>query len=127
MTNHEIKELISILKKEGCNSKKQAIEYLEGKLNKKEKERNGNLRLKKIMKKQKIREKIKRLVEIIANKKRWEFYRILNLDVILNNKGKFAEANITVNFCDKNGIPEQLVSSITKITQKDFLSNAKIY
>ena len=32
MTNHEIKELISILKKEGCNSKKQAIEYLEGKL-----------------------------------------------------------------------------------------------
>ncbi len=34
MTNHEIKELISILKKEGCNSKKQAIEYLEGKLGK---------------------------------------------------------------------------------------------
>ena len=32
MTNHEIKELISILKKEGCNSKKQAIEYLESKL-----------------------------------------------------------------------------------------------
>jgi hypothetical protein len=32
MTNHEIKEVIEILKKEGCNSKKQAIEYLESKL-----------------------------------------------------------------------------------------------
>lgn len=32
MTNTEIKEVIEILKKEGCNSKKQAIEYLEGKL-----------------------------------------------------------------------------------------------
>jgi len=32
MTNTEIKELIGILKKEGCNSKKQAIEYLEQKL-----------------------------------------------------------------------------------------------
>lgn len=32
MTNNEIKELINILKQEGCNSKKQAIEYLEGKL-----------------------------------------------------------------------------------------------
>jgi hypothetical protein len=32
MTNAEIKELIAILKKDGCNSKKQAIEYLESKL-----------------------------------------------------------------------------------------------
>lgn len=32
MTNTEIKEVIEILKKEGCNSKKQAIEYLEEKL-----------------------------------------------------------------------------------------------
>lgn len=32
MTNTEIKELIAILKKDGCNSKKQAIEYLESKL-----------------------------------------------------------------------------------------------
>lgn len=32
MTNQEIKEVIEILKQEGCNSKKQAIEYLEGKL-----------------------------------------------------------------------------------------------
>lgn len=32
MTNTEIKEVIGILKKEGCNSKKQAIEYLEEKL-----------------------------------------------------------------------------------------------
>jgi hypothetical protein len=32
MTNTEIKKLISILKQEGCNSKKQAIEYLESKL-----------------------------------------------------------------------------------------------
>ena len=32
MTETEIKELINMLKKEGCNSKKQAIEYLEGKL-----------------------------------------------------------------------------------------------
>lgn len=31
MTNTEIKEVIKILKKEGCNSKKQAIEYLEKK------------------------------------------------------------------------------------------------
>lgn len=32
MTNTEIKELIAILKQEGCNSKKQVIEYLEEKL-----------------------------------------------------------------------------------------------
>ena len=32
MTNTEIKEVIEILKKEGCNSKKLAIEYLEEKL-----------------------------------------------------------------------------------------------
>ena len=32
MTNTEIKKLIAILKQEGCNSKKQAIEYLESKL-----------------------------------------------------------------------------------------------
>jgi hypothetical protein len=32
MTNTEIKKLISILKQEGCNSKKQAIEYLEKRL-----------------------------------------------------------------------------------------------
>lgn len=32
MGNKEIKELIAILKKEGCNSKKEAIEYLERKL-----------------------------------------------------------------------------------------------
>lgn len=32
MTNIEIKEVIDILKQEGCNSKKQAIEYLERKL-----------------------------------------------------------------------------------------------
>ena len=32
MTNTEIKKLIAILKQEGCNSKKQALEYLESKL-----------------------------------------------------------------------------------------------
>lgn len=46
MTNTEIKELIEILKKEGCNSKKQAIEYLEGKLLKDRKERE-DMKLKK--------------------------------------------------------------------------------
>lgn len=77
--------------------------------------------------KEKIKEKIQRLVEIIAEKRGWGFYRITNLDVILDYYGKFAVANVTVNYQDKNGITEQLITRITKITQKNFLENAVIY
>ena len=74
-----------------------------------------------------FREKIEGLVEIIADRKGWEFYKILNLDVILDNHGKFVVADITVNYRDENGIDEQLVTTFNKITQKDFLRNARIY
>ena len=73
-----------------------------------------------------FKEKIERLVEIIANKRGWGFYRILNLDVILDYYGKFVVANITINYQDKNGIHEQLMTRITKITQKNFIENAMI-
>lgn len=73
-----------------------------------------------------FREKIEGLVEIIADRKSWDFYKILNLDVILND-GKLTVADITVNYRDENGIDEQLVSRFNKITQKDFLKNAMIY
>lgn len=75
----------------------------------------------------KLREKIEGLVEIIADRKGWKFYKILSLDVILDDDGKFAVADITVNYRDCNGINEQMVSRFKKITQKDILSNAKIY
>ena len=70
-----------------------------------------------------FKEKIERLVEIIADKRGWGFYRILNLDVFLND-GKFVAGDITVNYQDKYGIHEQLITRITKITQKNFIENA---
>ena len=73
-----------------------------------------------------FRKRIERLIEIIAEKRGWGFYRITNLDVILDYYGKFAVANITVNYQDENGIPEQLITRITKITQKNFIENAMI-
>ena len=74
-----------------------------------------------------FKEKIEGLVEIIADRKGWEFYKILNLDVILDDRGKLVIADITVNYRDENGIDEQLVSRFNKITQKDLLKNARIY
>ena len=75
-----------------------------------------------------FREKIEGLVEIIADRKGWDSYEILNLDVFLYaDDGKFAVADITVNYRDENGIDEQLVSRFKKITQKDLLENARIY
>lgn len=73
-----------------------------------------------------FREKIERLIEIIARKKRWDCYEILNLDVILDD-GKFVEATITVFYSDKNDFDEVLKSNFRKITRKNILSNAKIY
>ena len=78
------------------------------------------------MKEKMFKEKIERLIEIIANKKRWDCYEILNLDVTLDD-GKFAEANITVFYSDENDFDEVLKSKFTKITKKNILSNAKIY
>jgi len=74
----------------------------------------------------KFKEKIERLIEKIAEKKRWDCYEILNLDVTLDH-GKFAEADITVFYSDENDFDEVLKSKFTKITQKNLLSNAKIY
>ena len=73
-----------------------------------------------------FREKIERLIEIIAKKKRWDCYEILNLDVILDD-GKFAEADITVFYSDENDFDEVLKSKFNKITQKSLLKNARIY
>ena len=73
-----------------------------------------------------FREKIERLIEIIAKKKRWDCYEILNLDVILDD-GKFAEADITVFYSDENDFDEVLKSKFNKITQKNLLRNAVIY
>ncbi len=73
-----------------------------------------------------FKEKIERLNEIIARKKRWDCYEILNLDVILDD-GKFVEADITVFYSDENDFDEVLKSKFKKITQKNLLSNAKIY
>ena len=78
-------------------------------------------------KEMKLREKIEGLVEIIADRKGWKFYKILSLDVILDDDGKFEVADVTVNYRDENGIDEQLVATFNKITQKDLLENAKIY
>ncbi len=47
-----------------------------------------------------FKEKIEGLIEIIAKKKRWDCYEILNLDVILDD-GKFVEANITVKIKER--------------------------
>ena len=74
-----------------------------------------------------FKEKIERLIEIIARKKRWDCYEILNLDVILTEGGKFVEADITVFYSDENDFDEVLKTKFTKITQKDILRNAKIY
>lgn len=73
---------------------------------------------------QKINEKIKKLVEVIANKEEWAFYKISNIDVILDDDNNFAVANIAINYRDKNGTNEQLVSTFTKITKREILKNA---
>jgi len=73
-----------------------------------------------------FKEKIERLIEIIARKKRWDCYEILNLDVIMDH-GKFVKADITVFYSDENDFDEVLKSKFNKITQKNLLSNAKIY
>ena len=78
------------------------------------------------MKEKMFKEKIVRLIEIIAKKKRWDCYEILNLDVILDD-GKFVEANITVFYSDENDFDEVMKSKFKKITQKDLLKNAMIY
>ena len=78
------------------------------------------------MKEKMFKEKIENLIGKIANKKRWDCYEILNLDVILND-GKFVGANITVFYSDENDFDEVLKSKFTKITKKNILSNAKIY
>ena len=72
------------------------------------------------------RERIESLVEIIANKKRWDCYEILNLDVILDD-GELVLADITVFYRDKNDFDEVLTSKFNKITQKGLLKNAIIY
>ncbi len=74
-----------------------------------------------------FREKIEGLIEIIANRKGWDSYEILNLDVFLYADGKFAAADITVNYRYENGVNEQLVSWFNKITQEELLKKAKIY
>ena len=78
------------------------------------------------MKEKMFKGKIEGLVEIIADRKGWDCYEILNLDVILDD-GKFVEANITVFYSDENDFDEVLKSKFNKITQKNLLSNAKIY
>ena len=74
----------------------------------------------------KFKEKIESLVEIIADRKGWDCYEILKLDVILDD-GELVLADITVFYRDKNDFDEVLESKFNKITQKGLLENAIIY
>ncbi len=79
------------------------------------------------MKEQKIREKIEDMIEDFAEKKRWAYYKILELMVILDDNGDFLFADVTVNYRDENGVDEQLISKFNKLTKKAFNENIKIY
>lgn len=73
-----------------------------------------------------FKEKIKGLVEIIADRKGWDCYEILKLDVILDDD-VLVLADITVFYRDKNDFDGVLESKFNKITQKGLLENAIIY
>lgn len=79
------------------------------------------------MKEQKIREKIEDMIGDFADKKRWSFYKILELMVILDDNGDFLSADVTINYRDENGIDEQLISKFNKLTKKAFNENIRIY
>ncbi len=78
------------------------------------------------MKEKMFKEKIEGLVEIIADRKGWDCYEILKLDVILDD-GELVLADITVFYRDKNDFDGVLESKFNKITQKGLLGNAIIY
>jgi hypothetical protein len=78
-------------------------------------------------KEMKIREKIENMVDDYADKKRWAFYKIQELLVILDDDGGLLFADVTVNFQDESGINEQLISKFSELTKKDFVTNIRIY
>jgi hypothetical protein len=79
------------------------------------------------MKNQKIREKIEDMIEDLASRKRWAYYKILELTVFLSDDGNFLSADVTINYRDESGIDEQLISKFNKLTKKDFNENIRIY
>lgn len=73
-----------------------------------------------------IRE-IEKLVRNIADKKRWDCYEILYLDITLNNEGNFQKADITIIYKNDNDNLEVITSKFNKITEKNFFKNARIH
>ena len=71
-----------------------------------------------------IRE-IEKLVKNIADKKQWDCYEILKLDIILDDD-VLVLADLVVFYRDKNDFDGVLKSKFNKITQKSLLDNAII-
>ena len=71
-----------------------------------------------------IRE-IEKLVKNIADKKQWDCYEILKLDLICDDD-VLVLADLVVFYRDKNDFDGVLKSKFNKITQKSILENAII-
>ena len=71
-----------------------------------------------------IRE-IEKLVKNIADKKQWDCYEILKLDIICDDD-VLVLADLVVFYRDKNDFDGILKSKFNKITQKSILENAII-
>ena len=71
-----------------------------------------------------IRE-IEKLVKNIADKKQWDCYEILKLDIICDDD-VLVLADLVVFYRDKNDFDGVLKSKFNKITQKSILENAII-
>ena len=71
-----------------------------------------------------IRE-IEKLVKNIADKKQWDCYEILKLDIIIDDD-VLVLADIVIFYSDKNDFDGVLKSKFNKITQKSLLENAII-
>ena len=69
--------------------------------------------------------KIEELVKNIADKKQWDCYEILKLDIICDDD-VLVLADIVIFYSDKNDFDGVLKSKFNKITQKSLLENAII-
>ncbi len=68
---------------------------------------------------------IEKLVKNIADKKQWDCYEILKLDIICDDD-VLVLADIVIFYRDKNDFDGVLKSKFNKITQKSLLDNAII-
>ena len=69
---------------------------------------------------------IEKLVKNIADKKRWDCFEILKLDIILDDDNNLVLADIVIFYRDENDFDGVLKSKFNKITQKSILENAII-